>query len=224
VNLGSLDGLAKGVDLPVVRDRQIGRMVITTVFRDRARGKIVSGEAIGANDSVRVPSSAHLNAILQQVDALAASDDLKAARDLAQKALTGGKPGETRQLLERLAALDYRAGAADAARERYEVAVNNFDQAPAAGSAERATALNSLGSLLLMRGDLPRAEETLQRALAKADADPSLTTEILNNLGAAAEARGDLTKAREYYGRALTGKPSDIVRTNLARVNSAKHP
>jgi hypothetical protein len=187
VNLGSLDGLAKGAELSVIRDKPVGRIVVTTVFRDRARGKIVDGVGIQSNDPVRVPTSAHLAAILQQVDALAANGDLKAARDLAQKSLAGGTPGETRPLLERLAALDYQAGATDAARERYEVVVNNFDQPPAAGPSEQAMTLASYGTLCLLAGDAQRANDLLQKALVKA-VDPALRSQILHNLGAATSA------------------------------------
>jgi hypothetical protein len=186
VNLGSLDGLAKGTELPVIRDRPIGGIAITTVFRDHARGKIVDGDAIRANDQVRVPSTAHLNAILQQVDALAANGNLKAARDVARNALAAGSPGETRRLLERLAALDYQAGAPDAAREHYEVAVNIFDQPPAASSNEKASTLASYGALSLLAGDRQRADELLQKALTNAP-DATLRSQILHNIGVAAQ-------------------------------------
>ena len=178
LNLGSIDGLAKGTELRVPR----GRIVITTVFRDRARGKLI-GQAM-VNDPVRVPNAAHLGAILQQADALAASGNLSAARDVARNALGSGSAGETRQLLERLAALDYQAGAADAARERYEVAVNNFDQAPAASPTERAATLANYGALFLLHGDRGRAGELLQKALPLAT-DPTLRSQITKNLGIA---------------------------------------
>jgi hypothetical protein len=184
INLGSLDGVAKGTELPVVRDRQIGRIAITTVFRDHARGKIVDGDAVRANDQVHVPNPKHLSAIQQQVDALAANGDLKTARDVARKALAAGSPGETRHLLERLAALDYQAGAPDAAREHYEVAVNIFDQPPAATANEKAMTLASYGALSLLAGDRERGNELLQKALAHAT-DATLRSQILHNLATA---------------------------------------
>ncbi|MGA2881627.1 MAG: hypothetical protein ABSG13_21965 [Bryobacteraceae bacterium] len=227
VNLGSLDGLSKGTELSVVRDRQKGQIVVTTVFRDRARGKVVAGGAIQVGDAVSVPSSAHIGAILQQVDALAAGGNLKAARDLAQKTLANGAPGETRALLERLAALDYQSGAPEAARERYEVAVNNFAQPPAASVTEQASALASYGALSLLGGDRDRADDLLQKALAKA-ADPGLRSQILNNLGTLAEARGNPDQAAAYYNQALTQTTSKsdraVVAANLARVHSATRP
>jgi tetratricopeptide (TPR) repeat protein len=220
VNLGSIDGLAKGTELS-------GRIVITTVFRDRARGKIVDPNGMQANDPVRVPTREHLNATLQYVEALAAGGDLKSARDVARNAIATGSPGETRQLLERLAALDYQAGASDAARDHYEVAVNNFDQPPAASSNEQAETLASYAALLLQSGDRDRAGELLQKALAKAT-DSVLRSQILNNLGAVAELGGDRAQAASYYNQALTQTASksdrNVVEANLARVQNNRHP
>lgn len=231
VNLGSIDGLAKGTELAVVRNHPevsnhaIGHITITTVFRDRARGTFPSDAPIQTNDAVSVPIDVHLRAILQQVDALAAAGDLKSAREIARNAIASGSQGDTRELLEHLAALDYRAGALDAAREHYEVAVNNFDQPPAASASEEATNFASYGALLLLSGDRARAGEILDRALAKAT-DPALRSQILNNLGAVAELGGDRAKATAYYHQALplsTSKSArGAVEANLARVT--KHP
>jgi hypothetical protein len=179
VNVGSIDGLTKGTVLPITG----GHMVITTVFRDHARGQIVDGRAV-PKDPVRVPNGAHIAAILQQVDAIAAGGNVNAARDVARQALAAGTSGETRPLLERLAALDYQAGAPDAARERYEVAVNNFDQPPAASAVERATTLANYGALALLNGDQSRAQDLLNKALPLAT-DPMLRSQIVYNLGLA---------------------------------------
>jgi hypothetical protein len=222
VSLGSLDGLAKGTEISVIRNQQIGRIAITTVFRDRARGTIVEGFA-QTQDDVQVPIAAHLAAILQQVNALAANGDLKSAREVAGNAIGTGSTGETRELLERLAALDYQAGAAAAAREHYQVVVNNFDQPPAASSSEEALNLASYGALLLLKDDARQAGEILQKALGKVD-DPALRSQILNNLGAAAELLGDRAKAADYYNHALEQNTSksarDVTKANLARLNS----
>jgi hypothetical protein len=180
VNLGSIDGLAKGTEVETSHGKQAGRIAIITVFRDRARG-MVDSAAIQANDPVRVPTSEHLGAILEEVNALAARGDFKAARDIARNTLGAGSPGETRRLLEKLAALDYQAGATDEAREHYQIAVNNFDQAPAASAAERAATLANYGTLSMLNGDATRARELLEKALPLA-ADPSLRSQIVNNL------------------------------------------
>ncbi len=225
VNLGSIDGLAKGTELPVVRNQEVGRITITTVFRDRARGSFPPDAPIQTNDAVHVPIAAHLRAILQQVDALAAKGDLKAAREIARNAIASGSQGDTRELLEHLAAFDYRAGAPDAAREHYEVAVNNFDQPPAASASEEATNYASYGALLLLSGDRERAGEILDKALAKAT-DPALRSQILNNLGAVAELGGDRPKAAGYYNQALllsTSKSArGAVEANLSRVTKPR--
>jgi hypothetical protein len=227
INLGSIDGLEKGTELPFPGNSQGGRIVVTTVFRDRARGTIPANAAMRVGDPVHVPSSAHLGAILQQVDALAASGNLPAARDLARSALSGGTPGETRPLLERLAAIEYQTGAPEVARERYEVAVDNFAQPPAAGSTEQASTLASYGALCLLSGDLDRTNDLLQKALAQS---PVLTlkAEILNNLGTVAEARADLGKAAGYYKQALSETTSNseraVIAANLARVSNTKLP
>jgi len=207
INLGSIDGLAKGSELRVFHHGQpIGRIVVTTVFRDRARGRIVTGEAIRAGDQVRTDDSVYLSAVLQQVDALTARGDLKKAIDVAQKAQT--QLGTNRQLLERIATLEYRTGALDAALQHYEAA------AP-----QETEALNSLASLYLLRGDYQRAEALLS---GKSDA------ESLNNLGVASELRGDLQKAAQYYGQALhtldgaAVKSRELVEKNLTRVKDLK--
>ena len=158
IDLGALDGVAKG--------QRIGGMTITTVFRDRARGE-VRNQSLRVNDVVSVPASVHRDAILQEVNALAASGNLMAARDMARASLSSGSPGETRGLLELLAALDYQAGAPDAAREHYKVAVNNFDHAPVAGAAERASTLASYGTLCLLHGDTQLGGDLLRQALAQ---------------------------------------------------------
>jgi len=207
VNLGSIDGLAKGNELRVFRNGQpIGRMVVTTIFRDRARGRIVEGATIRAGDQVRSDDSVFLSAVLQQVDALTARGDLKKAIDVAQKALT--QLGTNRQLLERLAALEYETGAFDAALQHYEAA------AP-----QQAEALNSLAVLYLLRGDYRRAEGLLA---GKSDA------ESLNNLGVSAELRGDSQMAAQYYGGALRAfdgaavESRKLVEKNLTRVKDLK--
>jgi Flp pilus assembly protein TadD len=209
VNLGSLDGLAKGTEL--------GSIVITTVFRDHARGKIAKGAAIHVNDRVQVPRSVHLAAVLREVNALAATGDLSQARELARKTLAAGSSGETRSLLEQLAALDYQAGAIDAAREHYEAAANNFYAPPAASPSEQAVTLNSLGALYLLRGDPDSAVKPLNQAAAQTAIDPDLRAQILNNLGVLSEMNGDLAKARDYYSRAHG-------QANLARLANLKRP
>jgi hypothetical protein len=218
VNLGSLDGLTKGTAL--------GSIAITTVFRDHARGTITPGQTIHVNDRVDVPPAVHLAAVLHEVDAQAASGDLDQARALARKSLAAGSSGETRTLLERLAALDYQAGAIDAAREHYEAAANNFFATPAASPAEQATTLNSLGALYLLRGDAPSAVKPLNQAAALTAIPADLRAQVLNNLGVLDEMRGDLAKARDDYNRAssepASARERSIAQANLTRMANLK--
>jgi len=209
INLGSLDGIAKGSEL--------GPVLITTVFRDHARGKVKDGIILHVNDPVAIPLSLHLTAVLNQMNALAASGDLNQARALGRNALAAGSSGETRALLERLAALDYQAGAVDAAREHYEAAANNFYATPAAGPTEQAATLNSLGALYLLRGDPQSAAKPLNQAAMQTAVDPNLRAQVFNNLGVLSEMNGDFPKARDYYSRAHA-------QGNLTRLTNTKRP
>lgn len=209
VSLGSLDGIQKGTTL--------GAIVITTVFRDHARGRITKGAVVHTNDQVQVPPALHFAAVLHEVEALASSGNLNQARTLARSALAAGSSGESRTLLERLAALDYQAGAVDAAREHYEAAANNFFAPPAASPAEQAVTLNSLGALYLLRGDSASAFKPLNQAASQTTIDPDLRAQILNNLGVLSELNGDLAKARDYYTRAHA-------QANLTRIGKLKQP
>jgi tetratricopeptide (TPR) repeat protein len=207
VDLGSIDGLFKGCELRVFRDgHAIGRISVTTVFRDRARGRIVQGATLREGDQVRTDQSVYVWAVLWEIDALTARRQSKKAIDVAQKALD--QLGANRELLERMAVLEYQAGALDAARQHYEAA------AP-----QEAAALNSLASLYLLRGDYQRADALLS---GKFDG------ESLNNLGVAAELRGDFKKAAYYYGEALRvfgghgGEVGRSVQANLTRVKDLK--
>jgi Tfp pilus assembly protein PilF len=128
-----------------------------------------------------------------------------------------GSSGETRTLLERLASLDYQAGAIDAAREHFEAAANNFYAPPAANPSEQAATLNNLGALYLLRGDPQSAAKPLNQAASQTGTDPDLRSEILNNLGVLSEMNGDLAKARDYYSRAHA-------QVNLTRLANLKRP
>lgn len=87
IDLGTLDGLAKDTDLDVIRgDHAIGHIALTSVFRDHARGRIAGGASIGVHDRVRVPPSARLRAILDQIDAALARGESNKAMNIAQQA------------------------------------------------------------------------------------------------------------------------------------------
>jgi tetratricopeptide (TPR) repeat protein len=90
IDLGSLDGLAKDSELQVFRDDQsteaLGRLQVTTVFRQRARGRILDGKPVRAKDRVRVDDSARLEALSDQVAALYNRGEADAAQTIAEQA------------------------------------------------------------------------------------------------------------------------------------------
>jgi tetratricopeptide (TPR) repeat protein len=87
INLGSVDGLAKDAVVDVIRGGQAtGHLKLTTVFRDHSRGEIASGASISVNDQIRVPPSARLRAILDQIDAALARGEAEKAMSIAQQA------------------------------------------------------------------------------------------------------------------------------------------
>ena len=201
IDLGSVDGLAKGSEVQVFRDARstdpIGSLEVTTVFRERARVRILSGKQVRIHDQVRAPAPAYLDALLHQVDALAGRGDSKAARAMAEKAAEWVKanhipPDETR------------------------------DASP--------IALNGMAVLLLLKGDYQNAEAPLQQALANSSKTDTIYLHSLNNLGVLAELRGDRRKAEELYteaqrASAAVREPSaqdrQAVESNLARLRGS---
>jgi hypothetical protein len=92
VNLGSLDGLAKGSDIQVFRGSdRVGRLQVTTVFRDHARAVVSEGKQLRPKDEVHVGGADHLSALLQQVDATFNRGDPDAAIKLAEEAVRWGE-------------------------------------------------------------------------------------------------------------------------------------
>ncbi|MBZ5607829.1 MAG: tetratricopeptide repeat protein [Acidobacteriia bacterium] len=238
VNLGSLDGLAKDVELEVFRgpgSRQtIGRLVVTTVFRERARARIISGEGLRENDQVRAGAPVYLGAVLQQIEALVDQNDVAKASDAARGALAwadsnAGASGEKRRIVERLAALDYRAGDTAAAEEHYRSAIASFGAPPAADASEQAATLNNLAVLYLLSGDTTQAEARFSEAREQTAAGAA-DGQNLNNLGVLAELRGDARKAETLYSDALrafqnapgtSARDRQVVEANLARLRKS---
>jgi len=231
VNLGSLDGLAKGAQLEVFHGaskQPSARLEVTTIFRDRARGFIAAGSPIQVNDRVRVASPVYLSAALEQVGSLADRGDMGAARKMAHDALAWANsnsiaPGETRAILERLGALDYKNGDLSAAEQHYRTLADGFALPPPAGTGEQDAAFNAWGSLLLLRGDTAQAELKFRQTH---DADG------LNNAGVLAELRGQTANAQALYEAALrildqspSPSPRDrqTIEANLARLARGAH-
>jgi hypothetical protein len=91
IDLGSLDGLSKGAEVDVFRDGQpIGKVKLTTIFRDHARADAPTGLTIHLHDSVRVPRGASLRAALDEIAAFSARGDADGARHVAEQAAATG--------------------------------------------------------------------------------------------------------------------------------------
>ena len=92
IDLGTLDGVAKGRELQVFRgSKTVGRLQVTRVFRDRARASVIKGKQLRPKDEVRVSGEDHLSAVLQQVDAAFNRGDPDAAIKLAEEAVRWGE-------------------------------------------------------------------------------------------------------------------------------------
>jgi tetratricopeptide (TPR) repeat protein len=158
VNLGSLDGVQKGGRLDVLAgssNQAVGRLEATTVFRDRARARIINGSA-HEHDRVRVQPSAYL---------ASAAEVMGSDRGLGHQAISWAMANDApmdqiRPVLDRLALLDYQAGDLATAERDYQLILSN-SPAPE----DRAIALNNLGAIAEQRGQTATAEASYQEAL-----------------------------------------------------------
>ncbi len=230
VNLGSLDGLAKGSELQIVRDnRPTGRLTVTSVFRESARGRIAANQPVQVHEQVRIADSVHLEALLEEAEALVARGDGDAAREMAKTAAdwaetTALSPAQKGKGLERLAELEYRAGWLQAAETHLRSAAESL---PLGG---QPAAWNDLAVLQMLRGDYEGAEAPLRRAISLSSKSDIAYARSTNNLGVLAETRGDRRKAEALYVdalRALAGvadvpaRERQVIETNLARSQGA---
>jgi hypothetical protein len=93
IDLGSLDGLAKGSEVAVVHNgKRIGVLDVSTIFRESARAEAPPGLAVQTNDEVRVPPAMFLRAALDQIAASVARGDSREARRLAEEAAAASAP------------------------------------------------------------------------------------------------------------------------------------
>jgi len=229
INLGSLDYLAKGSELQIFRDEQskqpIGKMVVTTLFRERARGRILTAQPIPIGSEVRVAGAVFLGALLEQVDALQNQGDLPRARMKAEEAEkwaeTGAvTPSDSAKALEKLASLEVQLGSIQAAEKHYQSAAEVSDTG---------AAWNNLAAVRLSNGDTSGAAVPLTHAVSKSPKTDILYARSLNNSGVLAELLGDPRKAVIFYTDALqsltaiTNVPEQdrqAVEANLARIKS----
>jgi Flp pilus assembly protein TadD len=167
VDLGSLDGLAKGSELQVFRGSDlVGRLQVTAVFRDRARASEMDGKQLRPKDEVRVGGVDHLNALLQQVDATFNRGNPDTAIKLAEEAVQWGEsaavpPGAMAVSWNQLAVLQMLRGELDGAEShllRAASAISRTD--PVYGQIQ-----NNLGVLAELRGERDKAAAGYSNAL-----------------------------------------------------------
>jgi hypothetical protein len=173
IDLGSLDGLAKGSDLQVFRGSDsVGRLHVTTAFRDRARASVIKGRQLRPKDEVRVGGADHLNALLQQVDAAFNRGDPDTAIKLAEEAVRWGEsaavpPGAMAVSWNQLAVLQTLRGEYDGAEShllRAASAASKTD--PVYGQIQ-----NNLGVLAELRGDRDKAAASYNDARGASPGD-----------------------------------------------------
>jgi tetratricopeptide (TPR) repeat protein len=236
IDLGSLDGVAKGNTLRVFRDdrstQPLGRLLITTVFRERARGRFLGTPDLRIGYRVRVANVAFLGALWQQVDAWSASGNPGGALTMAEKALEWAKtenvsPNARAEAFRRLAALEFLAGRSEAAEKHYQSAVESLKGLANGSANAHAAALNDLAVLQLLRGDHVSSEALLRQLTSTSPITASLRASGTNNLGVLAELRGKRQEAQQLYTRALeTALPGQklleqerrAIEANLARL------
>ena len=179
INLGSLDGLAKGSELPVFRgSHAAGRLQVTAVFRDRARARVMEGTRLRPKDEVRVDAADHLNALLQQVDAAFNGGDSDTAIKLAEEAARWGEsaavpPGTLAVSWNQLAVLRMLRG-------EYASAASHLLRAASAASQTDpvyAEIENNLGVLAELRGEREKAAASYHHALGAAAGEQRQTVE-----------------------------------------------
>ena len=167
IDLGSVDGLAKGSELQVFHGSDsVGRLQVTTVFRDRARAKVIEGKQLQPKDEVHVGGADHLSALLQQVDAAFNRGDPDAAIKLAEEAVRWGEsvavsPGAMAVSWNQLAVLHMlrgEYGGAESLLLRAASAVSKTDSV-------YVQIKNNLGVLAELRGDRDKASASYNDAL-----------------------------------------------------------
>ena len=179
LDLGSLDGLAKGSELQAFRGSYaVGQLQVTAVFRDRARASVTQGNHLQPKDEVRVGAVDHLNALLQQVDTAFNRGNPDTAVKLAGEAVQWGEstavpPGAMAALWNQLAVLQMlqgQDGSAEAYLLRSASAISNTD--PLYGQIQ-----NNLGVLAELRGDRVKAAAAYSSALRPSPAEQRQTVE-----------------------------------------------
>lgn len=174
IDLGSVDGVTKGAELQISRGtgdaRSSMRLTITTVFRERSRGRVSGPGSAQAGDRVDVPPDLQLSALLEQVLARSVAGDSAAARTLATRGVelsANASEASSAETMNELAAVLIRERDYPAAETLLRRA-----QASAAGlTAVRVT--NNLAALAALSGDVTTAESMYRSALDMAGTLPA---------------------------------------------------
>ncbi len=179
INLGSLDGLAKGSELQVFRGPDsVGVLQVTTVFRDRARASTIAGKQLRPKDEIRVAGADHMSALLQETDAAFNRGYPDTAIKLAEEAVRWGEsagipPTAMIASWNQLAVLQMLRGEYDGAEShllRAASATSKTD--PVYGQIQ-----NNLGVLAELRGEREKAAASYHDALGAIPGDQRQTVE-----------------------------------------------
>ncbi len=125
IDLGAVDGLAKGGEVELPGSGARAKMLLTTIFRDHARGEIPAALTLRPGDRVRVPDKTFLTALLDQIDSLTARGDSAGARRVAEQAaaLTAELPSQNYADLNNLAVIAELRGDKTRAQSLYSEAL-----------------------------------------------------------------------------------------------------
>lgn len=226
INLGFVDGLAKGSEVGIYRDRafkhHIGTLTLSTVFRDRARGEI-EGHPFQVQYSARTSDRDHLQALLQAATDLQMRGELAQARRAAADANHWAKTAqvagaEKAHAAELLGNLDFQAADPNAAEMHCRAALEMLSDDPNRSAAALAELQNDLAALMMLRGDYGSAQQLLDSDTAGLS-DKGSKAERLNNRGVLAEERGARIQAENFYGQALELLPAGSAKQKIVEVN-----
>jgi hypothetical protein len=178
LDLGSLDGLTQGLELPVTSTASgsagAGRVRITAVFRERSRAQRVAGDVHPGDRVVSAPGT-YATALLSQVRARQTARDWTGANALVALVVAEPQapPDLRREALERRAEIFNELAAIDIGQGRYAEAERTLDAAQGdASETVKIRVANNRGVLAARRGDRTAAGTFYRQAASLAGASP----------------------------------------------------
>jgi hypothetical protein len=224
IDIGSLDGISEGLNVNVLGvdgGSERGQLTITTVFRERSRGRLTAIAPARVGDRVEVSAGVHVTAALEQATARETAQDVAAVRALLELAASTAESRDVpanlrRQARQRLAVFKHRSGDLGEAERLLTLASAEFETPPVASVAERADLLNELGVVQIEQREYSTGERTLRSA--ESYASDAARMRILNNLGAIAALGGNRTQAKSLYESAavLAGNSPELASDRAA--------